>query len=197
MNREELITICERLSACDESTAWLGSLTCETARECWDTCERGDWMVWLLTKRPGVVMDRTLRLIAVDFARAVQPIADSWFAQHAPQHVGAGVRLLDLIESDPDADPHTWATAYGTARDAARAARDAARAASDAAMAAMAARDAAWAAEWASSDAASDAASDAMAAMDAARDAAWADQAQIVRARVSWAEVESGLRGVA
>lgn len=189
MTRNELITICERLRACDESTAWLRSLTYETAAECWDTCERGDWMVWLLTKRPGVVIDRTLRLIAIDCARAVQPIANAWFAKRAPQHVGAGVRLLDLIESDPDADPHTWAAAYYAAMDAARAAW----AARDAAMYSWSAK-AAWYAASVAASAASAAARD---ARDAASNAVWADQAHIVRSRVSWAEVEAGLRGVA
>ena len=184
MTREELIAICVRLRACDESTAWLDSLTCETAAECWDACERGDWLVWLLTTRRGIVPDRTLRLVAVDCARAVQPIADSWFAQHAPQHVGAGVRLLDLIESDEDDDPQTraaaWAAAWAAARAAAR-------------YAARGGAGAAWAAAW-------DAWNAVMAASDAvvaASDAVMADQARIVRARVSWADVEAGLRGVA
>ncbi len=192
MTRDELITICERMCACEDDGAlgWLRAQTCATAAECWAACERGDWMICLLTERHGVVPDRALRLIAVDCARAVQPIADEWFAQHAPQHVGAGVRLLDLIESDPDADPQTWAFAMVIASDAVRAA---------------------WDAEWDSTMNADDA----RAARDAvshariagkrkpARDVAWdvraasADQARIVRARVEWAEVERGLQEVA
>lgn len=129
MTRLELIAICERLGACCAALDWLRSQTYETAFECWAACERGDWMIWLLTVRPGIVPERTLRLIAVDCARAAQPIADEWFAKHAPQHVGAGVRLLDLIEYDHDADPQTWSAAWSAASAASAAALSSSRAA--------------------------------------------------------------------
>jgi hypothetical protein len=190
MTRDELITICERMGACHEALDWLRAQTYETAAECWESCERGDWMIWLLTARPGVVPDRTLRLIAVDCARTVQAGADAWFAEHAPQHVGAGVRLLDLIESDPDAAPQTW--------DAAWYAVDAAWYAVDAAWYAArdAARYASGAAAWDAMDAAKAALGAAAKAAWAAREAAWSGHARRVRARVEWVEVEQGLRQV-
>ena len=44
MKAKELLT---KLEACEESIEWAGEKTIE---EAWETCERGDWMLWFYKK---------------------------------------------------------------------------------------------------------------------------------------------------
>ena len=176
---EQLSEYLKSINACSDAIKWAEGKDLKTA---WETCQRGDWMIWLLTNSDNEVTDRELRLIAVKCAREVQHLMTdprSINALDVAERFANGEATQEDLYAAMDA---AWAAAWA-ARDAAwAAARDAARAARDAARDA---RDAAWAAAWAASDAAraaaraaSDAARD---AAWAARDAAWAKQAKIVR----------------
>ncbi len=58
-----------QLNACEPAIEWAKDKDLNTA---WNTCERGDWMIWLLTESPNEVTDQELRLIAVECCRSVQ-----------------------------------------------------------------------------------------------------------------------------
>ena len=58
-----------QLNACEPAIEWANGKDLETA---WNTCERGDWMIWLLTESQNEVTDKQLRLIAVECCRSVQ-----------------------------------------------------------------------------------------------------------------------------
>ena len=59
--REYLVS----LDACAESVEWVGD---KTLAEAWATCERADWMLWLVSKIDGSYTPR-LRLAACACAR--------------------------------------------------------------------------------------------------------------------------------
>jgi len=42
-----------RMNACKEAIQWIESK--KSLKEAWNTCERGDWMLWLLGKKAGKV----------------------------------------------------------------------------------------------------------------------------------------------
>jgi len=44
---KELIIILNELGACEEAMEWLSSQT--SIEEAWKNCERGDWLLWLIT----------------------------------------------------------------------------------------------------------------------------------------------------
>ena len=130
--REQL----KRLGACPEAVEWASSYP--TIQAAWEVCERGDWMLWFLSKIGGhddavwrlmySFADRAVRMDAVAALRSAAG-ADGMPSEHAVtlrQHA-------DKLEALPSIDSRA---ATGAARDAAWAAR----------AAAWAARDAAWAA---------------------------------------------------
>ena len=45
MNEKKFTKFCKRDGACPKGLAWIKG---KSAAEFWDTCERGDWMEWLL-----------------------------------------------------------------------------------------------------------------------------------------------------
>ena len=200
MNRTELIARLRALDACEEGIAWIEQTPGEPA-DLWAACPRGDWLIWLLAK---VAYDkRVIRHIACDCAEGVLPI----YERHRPDDrrprdaIAVARRYADgeateeeMVAAGAAAELAAGDAAELAAGDAACAAARAATAAEDATEDAawVAAADAAWdaagAAAW---DAAEDAAKDA--AEDAARAAARARQADMVRARVSWADVERAM----
>jgi hypothetical protein len=147
----KLIDYCESISACEDALNWIGD---KSLSEAWETCNRGDWMIWLINNSENDVTDKQLRLIAVDCARQVQHLMTDQ----------RSINALDVAER--------YANGEATYEELAAARAAAWAAARDAAWAAAgAAGDAAWAAAWAARAAAG----------DAARDAAWGKQAEIVR----------------
>ena len=50
MNASELSALLQRLNACKEARNWADGKSLE---EAWNTCERGDWMLWLCGKMIG------------------------------------------------------------------------------------------------------------------------------------------------
>ena len=194
MNRTEFVSYLRDLDACVEALAWIEQTSGEPA-DLWAACTRGDWMIWLLAK---VSYDeRVMRHIACDCATDVLPIYERYHPDSR--------RLRDCITmarryADGEATEEEKAAAWAAAADAAEgaawaAARDAACSAAYAADW-IAAGDATLAAAGAATGAvARNAAWDAArnAAGDVARNAAWARQADMIRARVSWADVERAM----
>ena len=180
MNIRDLIARLRTLHACDESIAWLETLDPDApAYAAWRSCERGDWLVWLVSHGAirDAVGDRALRIIACDCAEDVLPIWETWARDKAPEHLDAPRNAIAVSRA--------FAMGKATELDL-KAARAAARDAAWAARAARAAvRDAAWAARAAVRDAA-------WAARDAG-DAAWEAQARIVRRHVKWSTVRDAL----
>ena len=163
MNALQFAEYLKSIDACDPACKWQEGKDLETV---WNTCERGDWMIWLLVNSENEVTDRELRLIAVKCARQVQHLMKD----------ERSINALDVAERF--ANGEATQEELTAARDAADAAGDAADAAWAAAWAAAGdAADAAWAAAW---DAAWAAAGDAAWAARDAR-AARAKQAEIVR----------------
>jgi len=77
------------LDACTEAVEW--AKTKRDMREAWQTCERGDWMLWLvgtLSGKPGSASRRRLVLAAVDCARIVEHLDTT----------GAAVACNDMTE---------------------------------------------------------------------------------------------------
>jgi hypothetical protein len=55
------------LDACKHAIKWVGD---QTAQEAWETCERSDWMLWLLDQIE-YGNEKTLRLMACEFVRSI------------------------------------------------------------------------------------------------------------------------------
>lgn len=70
MTRDDLLSHLAVLPACAESRAWAAG-TPGTPEELWDTCPRGDWLLWLVT-RAGVDR-RVVVLAACDCAETATP----------------------------------------------------------------------------------------------------------------------------
>ncbi len=182
MEQETLSQLLERIDACGEARAWAKG---KSSKRAWDTCERGDWMIWLLTNSVMTQDERLLHLLACDIAETVLHLVPA--GEDRPRLAIEAARGF----ANGTVTREQMAAARAAARDAAwAAARDAARAA-----ARDAARDAVWsAAEAAAGAAARDA------AWAAARDAAWAaagDAAEAAARSAAWAAAWSAARAAA
>ena len=172
MKRETLSQLLTRLEACDEAKAWAKGKTRQNA---WAKCQRGDWMIWLLTQNKTVQNERLLRLLACDIAETVLHLVPA----------GEDRPRIAIETARRFADGQATAQKLAAAVDAAWSAK-AAGVAGAAAWAARSAGDAAWsakAAAWAAARAAGsagDAAWSAKAAWDA-WDAANRQHADLVR----------------
>ena len=166
-------------SACTDAVEWCR--TQRTAKEAWDKCPRGDWLLWLLAQnvKKGSTKHRRIVLAACACARLS--------LKYAPEGEGRPLKAIETAES--------WAKRKKgvTLEDVRRgraAAADAAYAAADAAYAAYAAADAAaYAAAAAYADAAAVAA---YAAYAAANAAAYADAAAY--AADAWVQARGKVR---
>lgn len=162
MNTSDILTLspadfCDRFDACSEGREF--AVTKATMAEVWNTCNRVDWLIWIM-QRLGQEPDRKrLRLFACWCVRET-PLADGrkvWDLltdERSRNAVVVAERFANGEATDEERDA-AWAAAGDAAGDAAwDAAWDAARAA---------ARDAAWAAAWAAARAAARAAAGAAA----------------------------------
>lgn len=200
MKIRDLITWCDPRNACDPALEWLRTLDPDAdAAVAWDTCTRADWMLWACAEAFGSYTP-AMRFAVVEGVRKIA-------LPHAGAHRDICETTLTVAEryARGEATKEELAAAWAAASDAAR------DATSDAAM------NAAWAAGDTTSDAASDAewgasavaADAANAAGDAAGDAAWAagdaeweaawdaawdaamdSFADIVRAHITWGDIE-------
>jgi hypothetical protein len=121
--------ILTNLGACTKAVKWAGS---KTHKQAWNTCKRGDWLLWI-TSKLGVDRKRIVLAACACAAWAAWAAGDAaWAAAWAAWAAG-------------DAAWAAWAAgdAAGAAWAAGDAAGAAARAAGDAAWAADAAADAA------------------------------------------------------
>jgi len=149
-----------KLNACQEAKDWVGNKTWE---EAYETCPRGDWMLWLFSKTNPKDLQR-LTLAKGHCANTVRHLMKderSINAVDAAISYGEGKSTIEVLNA-------AWAAAW-------RADAADSWAASASARAAGAASAASWAAAYASSAAADAAAWDSSAAADAAAwDSAWA-----------------------
>ena len=138
----------KELNACKEAIEWADGKTWE---ECYNTCERGDWLAWLFEKlHPG---DKRRYIIAGRCALTVKHLMKD-------ESIAACETVINYGRGE--ASEEELRAAREAAGKAARAAREAAGAA------AWATRDASWAAReaaWAAGEA----------AWAAAREASWAE----------------------
>lgn len=198
MTRTELIRCLRDLGACNEALEWIEKTPGEL-EDLWAACQRGSWMIWLL-ERLGYDK-RTMRHIACDVAEDVLNIYEHEYpADYRPRSAIAMARRY----ADGAATDDELIAARDAARGASRAAVDVTSGAAVDAAASYAADAAVWAA---ASDAISYAAIEASRAAADAEDwaadsdiagaAAWnaamARHADMVRARVSWANVEQAI----
>ena len=182
MTRTELIKYLRSLNACNEAIAWIEKTPGEP-EDLWATCRRGDWLLCLLD---AVAYDaRTMRHIACDIAEGTLHIYEQVYPNDPrPRNCIAVARRYAGGEATDDELLAAW-----------RAAEKAARATSDAAVDA-AAKSVVWAVFGDATKAASWAAISNAALAEfvetsaAAWDAAMVRHADMIRARVSWADVE-------
>ena len=125
-----------QLNACEPAIEWANGKDLETA---WNTCERGDWMIWLLTESQNEVTDKQLRLIAVECCRSIQHLMTDERSINAvdvaERYANGEATDEELKEAKEAASEAAWAAAW-----------EAREAAWEAAWAA--AWEAAWAAAW-------------------------------------------------
>ena len=132
--------------ACDPSIQWIEEKNIQSLEEAWNTCERGDWLLWMATKLN--VDKRKLVLCAALCARTVVQRMQDARSRDAVRVAFLWGRSKATDEQLSSARKAAWAAAGGSGAAAA-----AARAA-DADDADGAARAAALATAWAAADAA-------------------------------------------
>jgi hypothetical protein len=158
MNIDRLYT----LGACREAKEWAAKQT--SPQQAWDSCKRGDWMLWLLVRAmPNAGNYVACIRIACDIARSVLH-----FVPAGEDRPLKAIEAAEAYAANPNADT---AKAAKAAANAAYAASYASNAAS---YAAHAAADAAYAASNAAAYATSNVAFAAADAAYAAADAAYA-----------------------
>jgi len=144
---DDLLT---RLGACSDAVAW--ARTQPDAETAWDTCDRGDWMLWLagrLAGEPGSDARRPLVLAACECARLALPYVKEGelrpmrAIEAAEDWARGGATTLAQVRSAAEADYAAYTVAAYAAASAASAAYVAAAAAADAAYAAYVAAAAA------------------------------------------------------
>ena len=127
MNALQFAEYLKSINACDPACKWQEGKDLETV---WNTCERGDWMIWLLVNSENEVTDRELRLIAVKCARQVQHLMKderSINALDVAERFANGEATQEELNAAWDAaraaGDAAWAAAWAAAWEAARAAR--------------------------------------------------------------------------
>lgn len=185
MNRTDFLSHLRTLGACGEALDWIEQTPGEPA-DLWAACPRGDWMIWLLD---ALEYDAgTLRHIACDIAESTLHIYEQAYPDDPrPRRCIATARKY----ADGEATDGDLLAACDAAKEAARAAYYA-----EADSAAMVAT---WVAAWGTVKAANwdEACWDAAcwcAALSPTYDAAMTLFANIVRARVPWADMERALK---
>ncbi|WP_340641165.1 putative immunity protein, partial [Staphylococcus pseudintermedius] len=61
MKRDQLLNLLSKHNDCPEATEWVRASDKQTAREIWESCERGDWMLWIAAR---LEIDRKLIVTA-------------------------------------------------------------------------------------------------------------------------------------
>ena len=118
----------KKLNACSAAVEWVGN---KTENEAWDTCKRGDWMLWLINARnPQVTLAVRKRLVlcSCDIAETV--------LKHVPKDEKRPAEAIRLARA--------WAQGEKVTIDEVKNAANAAYAAANVAANAVAAADAAY-----------------------------------------------------
>ena len=165
----------ERLGACSPSLEWLGSRSPEVA---WNECPRGDWLLWVASK--AGLERKVVCFAACQVARSVLHLVPS--GEERPRIA------IETAEA--------WCRGEATIGEVRSAAHAAAPAAAHVAYAAAAAyADSAAYAAYAATRTTDAAEAAAYAADAASRERSLQASANIVRACISWGQVEAALRG--
>jgi len=109
MNAQQLQDKLIQLKACEPAIEWANGKDLETA---WNTCERGDWMIWLLTESQNEVTDKQLRLIAVECCRSIQHLMKdqrSINAVDVAERYANGEATDEELKEAKEAARATWA----------------------------------------------------------------------------------------
>jgi len=150
MTKDKLIEKLESIHACGDAVKWVKSCPAKTDQEVWSTCERGDWMLWLIgaVARNDTVKRKRLVLTACKCARLA--------LTHVPEGEKRPLIAIETAEKWANDDD---SITIADVKAAAAAAHTAAYVAADAAyVAADVAADAAYDAAYVAADVAADAA---------------------------------------
>jgi hypothetical protein len=188
LSKKEFLDILKEKNACSEAVEWVKENKAETFIELWNTCERADWMLWLLArmiKEKEWPSRKTVVLCTCDCAEtSLQFVPEkenrSKIAIQTARDWAEG--KATKIECEKAADA-AHAAAHAAYADAAAAA--AAAAAHAAAAAAHAVSSASYDGSYAAAASASSAASAASSAAVASKKEALKNMADIIRKRVS------------
>ncbi len=178
-NKQDLLRKLDAYGACNEAVAWVVASKKRTARAVWEDCPRGDWLLWLAHKS-GVETKQLVRAACAS-ARTV--------LKNVPR---GEMRPLQAIEA-----AEGWCDDRVPIDEVRAAAYSAASAARSAAASAYSAYSAAWSAAASADSAAYSAAASAYSAAASADSAAASaagkrnqqKTAHLVRAVISWEEV--------
>jgi len=111
----------KRIGACEEATFWLRDRPAISWQAAWESCERGDWMLWLIGRfawapRLGTAPHRRLIgcLVDVQYALAWPWLHD----RHEATIAGPVRRCLDALERYADGEEVTRDELWAARRDA-------------------------------------------------------------------------------
>ena len=63
MDNKSFVTHLKKIKACEEAVEWVKSHG-GTPAECWNDCERGDWMAWLAAKTKSITRRQLVGALA-------------------------------------------------------------------------------------------------------------------------------------
>ena len=63
MDNKRFVEYLNKINACEEAVEWVKSHD-GTSAECWQDCERGDWMAWLAAKTKSVTRRQLVGALA-------------------------------------------------------------------------------------------------------------------------------------
>lgn len=92
MLRSDLLLALTRLDSCDDSRAWLDTTTAPTFADVWQACPRGDWLLWLAGRLPG---------LEAQVGRATAAVAHLALAAITDEHPGAGY-LREIVTTSAE-----------------------------------------------------------------------------------------------
>jgi hypothetical protein len=134
---DEIKEFCEKHGACADGRQW--ALTHPSMEAVFDSCERGDWMMWMLRKHGALDKPTSVKL-ACEFALRVLPNYEAKYTRTEPRMaIKAALRWLeDQTEENASASgaAASAAASAALAASASLAASAAYRAAASAALAA-------------------------------------------------------------
>ena len=135
MSLDQLLDLLKKHNACPDATEWVRASDKTTAREIWESCERGDWLLWIAAR---IKIDRKLIVTAAclcarqslvhvrpgeERPRIAIETAERWTHGEATINevqIARNAAADDAAAYDADADAAAYAAAYAADADAAR-----------------------------------------------------------------------------